>query len=88
MSFDFDQDHYDFNDDLSVPDATVHVPTKQCVVCGRTGAVTMTASSYERMAKHGQFIQDAAPELTPDEREQVITGTHPKCWDELMGPAE
>ena len=34
--------------------------------------------------EQGAFVQDAFPNLNIDEREQIISGTHPQCWDELF----
>ena len=36
---------------------------------------------------HGVPIQDAMPNLTPDEREFIKTGITPKEWDEMFGDA-
>jgi hypothetical protein len=36
----------------------------------------------------GGAIQDAYPEMSIGLREQMITGTHPKCWDEAFGKCE
>jgi hypothetical protein len=35
----------------------------------------------------GEFIQDALPELSTDERELLISGICPKCWD-VMFPSD
>ena len=36
----------------------------------------------------GQYAQDAFPFLSPEDREQIISGTHPKCWQEMFGSCE
>ena len=36
---------------------------------------------------HGVPIQDAMPNLTPDEREFIKTGITPKEWEEMFGDA-
>jgi hypothetical protein len=36
---------------------------------------------------HGTAIQDAMPNLTPDEREFIKTGITPKEWEEMFGDA-
>jgi hypothetical protein len=33
----------------------------------------------------GELIQNALPELTADERELLISGTCPSCWDRMFG---
>ena len=35
--------------------------------------------------RDGTSIQDAMPNLTPDEREFIKTGITPKEWDEMFG---
>ena len=37
--------------------------------------------------RDGTPIQDAMPNLTPDEREFIKTGITPKEWDEMFGDA-
>lgn len=36
--------------------------------------------------KSGTLIQIAMPELSPDDREFLMTGITPEEWDELLGP--
>jgi hypothetical protein len=36
------------------------------------------------MTDPNRLIQVGMPSLTADEREMLITGTHPDCWDSLM----
>jgi len=33
----------------------------------------------------GEYAQDAFKSLTIPLREQIISGVHPKCWDEMWG---
>jgi hypothetical protein len=35
--------------------------------------------------RSGQLIQDVFPDLTPDVREQIMTGYHSACFDLAMG---
>ena len=37
--------------------------------------------------REGTAIQDAMPNLTPDEREFIKTGITPKEWDDFFGDA-
>ena len=34
------------------------------------------------------LAQQAFPELPTEIREQLISGTHPKCWDEMFSDEE
>jgi hypothetical protein len=60
------------------------IQTPRCIYCGETGALEL---SNEGIAKYenGSLIQYAFPELHRSLREQLITGTHPKCWKEMFG---
>jgi len=33
----------------------------------------------------GEFVQNVFPEMSPEDRELLISGTHPACWDRYMG---
>lgn len=46
---------------------------------------TVTYNEYSAWAELGRRIQDAMPGLTPDQREMLISGTCPKCWDNMFG---
>lgn len=54
-----------------------------CAYCGDENRVKV---SYHRKKawQQGAYAQDAFNNLTPDERELLISGTHPECWDRLM----
>jgi hypothetical protein len=67
--------------------ATVEITTPACTVCGRTSRITMPRAAHHRWAL-GDFIQDAWPDSKPEEREMLMTGTHPDCWDQLVPPDE
>lgn len=64
------------------------VITKPCVVCGKASTISVPPDGYVSWYHHGAFIQDAFPQLSADERELLISGTHPDCWDELTGADE
>lgn len=64
--------------------ATVTIKTPTCIVCRKPGEIVLTEDQYNRL-KSGAAIQEALPELTADERELLISGIHPNCWDEMFG---
>lgn len=59
------------------------VQTPFCFHCRQTGFLKVDRNEYMKW-KSGALIQDAMPGLLMEEREQLISGTHPKCWDEMM----
>lgn len=64
---------------------TVFVYSPPCLGCGQTTKLEITAEQRQRYYFDREFIQDVFPDWTPDQRELLITGTHPDCWDRLFG---
>lgn len=65
----------------------VTVETKRCQHCGDTGVMAVSKDGLA-LRQAGAYVQDAFPELSAPEREQLISGTHPECWDEMFGLVE
>lgn len=63
------------------------VKTKKCPGCGEEGELEVSESGYIAW-KGGMLIQRAMPELTVDQREQLITGYHGECWEKLFSDEE
>jgi hypothetical protein len=36
----------------------------------------------------GELVQRVWPHMTPDDRELLITGTHPACWEKIFEGVE
>lgn len=51
--------------------------------CGKTFMLAVTEAEYKNW-EDGMLIQDAMPSLGQDERELLISGTCPECWDAMM----
>jgi hypothetical protein len=62
---------------------TTTVTSPPCQVCEKTSDFTLDAEKV-RQWREGAFIQDVFPELTANQREQIVSGTHPKCWEILF----
>jgi hypothetical protein len=62
---------------------TIAVKTKTCTVCGEYEVWSLDRAAVERW-KEGEYIQNAFPEMSMEDREILITGTHPACWDKLF----
>lgn len=58
--------------------------TEPCMHCGRRGMIELTAEQVAAL-EAGTFIQDAAPDLPTELREQFVSGIHPDCWTRLFG---
>jgi len=63
------------------------VLTKTCLCCSKTGEVDVPEEGYAKW-KAGAFIQNAMPEVPAPLREQLITGTHPACWEAMFADGE
>ena len=68
------------------------VQTKTCTVCGETGHLMLETEKWERykaaqedLSLPSQHVQDVWPDMPTGMREQIISGTHSECWDELFG---
>ena len=64
--------------------------TVVAVPCRRCNEVTELKVDFEQFTKwqQGELIQNALPELDVDQRELLISGTCPTCWDEMFPPEE
>ena len=63
------------------------IETKTCFHCGNTGTVEIYSRELFEL-RQGAFIQDAVKSLQVEEREQLISGTHGKCWEDMFGEDE
>jgi hypothetical protein len=63
------------------------VTTKPCPRCGGTKDLEVQFSevvAYESGAK----IQDAFPRMSADDRERLLTGYCPDCWNQIFPEEE
>ena len=58
-----------------------------CPFCGHAHEVEVNEADYWDW-QDGVLAQDAFPYLSADEREMLISGICPKCWDEMFGGGE
>lgn len=61
--------------------------TPPCMLCKRTSTLVVDEAKLSAW-QSGQLIQHAFPDLHADVREMIKTGTHPECWDALLGPED
>jgi hypothetical protein len=60
------------------------VYTRPCVMCRMPAILTdVDPHGYAAWKELGWNIQDALPELSADERELLMTGTHAHCWEKM-----
>jgi hypothetical protein len=66
----------------------VEVVTNPCVVCKESSLVPVVEADYLRWQVEGMLVQQAFPEMPVDQRELLVTGTHPKCWDAMWAEGD
>lgn len=54
-----------------------------CVHCGQVQIIMLSADGLAAYAQ-GALMQDAFPELSPSEREMLISGTCDDCWERFF----
>jgi len=67
----------EFQDDVVI----VH---NLCVHCGKADMYQITLAEWIAWQVKGQYIQSVFPHKTADEREFMLNGTHPKCFEEMF----
>lgn len=60
----------------------------ECPHCEHSYTVVVSTDDYARWKQRKLLVQDAFPYLTAAEREQLITGICPPCWEDLWGAWE
>jgi hypothetical protein len=60
---------------------------KVCPHCLQDAVVVVTTNDFNRWV-NGELAQRAFPEMKPEDREMLISGVHPKCWEELYPEEE
>lgn len=63
------------------------ITTIRCPHCDRLTELDVPDAGF-RAWLDGELIQDALPMLTDDEREVLMTGICPTCWDALYEEAD
>ena len=63
------------------------VRTLPCIMCGEVTQLDLDDNKILRY-QAGENVQAVWPEMPPGERELLITGTHPACWDEMFGGSD
>jgi hypothetical protein len=72
---------------MMISNTTVLMRTPMCSICNKSGFVEVSSEGYTARKK-GALIQEAFSELDKSLREQIISGTHPKCWESMTAGLE
>ena len=60
----------------------------ECPFCGREYMVKVSRKGWVDYTVNNKLAQDCFPELSPAERELLISGTCNQCWEDLYGGFE
>lgn len=63
------------------------VVNRGCEFCKKAYELPVDEQSFHLWNK-GEFIQNAFPYATASDREMLISGSHPECWDKAFGGEE
>lgn len=58
-----------------------------CPFCGKTTPIQVRFADYHAW-QNGKLAQDVFPYLSADEREMLISGICPTCWDNVFSGGE
>ena len=72
---------------MMISNTTILMRTQVCSICNKGGFVEVSSEGYTARKK-GALIQEAFPELDKSLREQIVSGTHPKCWESMTAGLE
>lgn len=65
-----------------------HQMIPRCIHCKQTSKILLDGAQYYAYFMQGKRIAEAFPNLSLEEREHIMTGTHPKCWEEMFADME
>lgn len=59
-----------------------------CPICGHANEIAVNEEDYFDWAFDGVLAQEAFPYLSADEREMLISGICPTCWEKTFGSGD
>lgn len=60
----------------------ITIQTPRCQMCQQSTFIEVDVDRLQRF-QAGEHIQLVWPDKPADWRELLLTGTHPKCWDDM-----
>jgi hypothetical protein len=73
---------YNYQTDL---DQDPYTYTNSCYHCGTENIIKIDEEDYKLWKVDQTYVQNVFPNLSFEEREVLISGTHPQCWTEIFG---
>lgn len=60
----------------------------KCSFCGTSFTFNVTEEQYQMYTNGSNLIQRIFPEIKPEMRELLISGTCPDCWNKMFSDFE
>lgn len=61
----------------------INVQCRPCTMCGKVNTVRVPKAGFDKW-RTGALIQNVLPEVSKEDRELLISGTCPPCFDKLF----
>jgi len=74
--------------EVTIQKSTIAVELPQCEWCNKAPETMELDAEKVQRWQRGELLQNVFPELPAEEREMLISGTHPKCWDNMWKDME
>ena len=62
--------------------------TKPCMMCGKTSEMEVDSLAFHRWQNERVLIQLAFPDMSVEDRETLISGTHGPCFEAMFADEE
>ena len=60
----------------------------KCPMCQKEHEVLVHESDWNNYKQQNMLVHDAFPYLSAEDREMLVTGICPDCWNKLFPPEE
>jgi hypothetical protein len=64
-------------------DNSLKIIRNKCIHCGEDNRIYVEPNAYLDWSTKARFVQHIWPTLSLDDREIIVSGTHPPCWAEM-----
>lgn len=64
------------------------VITSKCFHCKEVYDQSISLDQWYAWQVNGNYVQDVFPGWSDSQREQLMSGTHPECWDKMFAGSE
>ena len=62
----------------------IRILSKPCPECGQQKTFTVDKDNYRKWIHGEMLVQEAFPEINNEDRERLISGICPKCWNKMF----